>query len=387
VLLFGIDTACQRDSPLESIIEILSILARYFRSHLLLPIMKLKNFFLHCSGASPELLDKCPTERSRYNGIGGAIFFTGAFAALAAGYALYTVFDNVWVAIAFGIFWGLMIFNLDRYIISSMRKEHSAWREFLMAVPRIILAVIISIVISKPLELRIFEKEISPELAIMEQQAYGRQELEVMNRFTERDTQLKSELNTRYSQIEKLRIKRDELVREAQAEADGTGGSKKKNLGPIYKIKKADADKAELDLQNALRESAPGMEEIHSRIQQNDSLKVAALQALKFSKRDGPAARMEAMERIEAQSPAIRVASWFILLLIIAIELAPVFVKLMSSRGPYDNLLGIEEHKFTAQAIEETGVANAAVRKRVEQWPEQEKEYGNDRLDSALRKL
>jgi hypothetical protein len=349
--------------------------------------MKLKDFFLHCSGASLELLEKCPTERSRYNGIGGAIFFTGAFAALAAGYALYTVFDNVWIAIAFGIFWGLMIFNLDRYIISSMRKERSAWREFMMAAPRIVLAIIISIVISKPLELRIFEKEILPELAVMEQQAYAREEAEVINRFSDRDLQLKSELGIRYGQIEKLRQKRDELVKEAQAEADGTGGSRKKNLGPIYKLKKADADKAEQDLQNALRESASGMRAIQERVKQNDSLKIAALQALKFSKRDGPAARMEAMERISGQSPAIRLASWFILLLIIAIELAPVFVKLMTSRGPYDNLLGIEEHKFTAQAIEETGKANAEVRQRVQQWPDREKEFGNDRLDSALRKL
>jgi hypothetical protein len=300
---------------------------------------------------------------------------------------LFTVFDNVWVAIAFGIFWGFMIFNLDRYIISTMRKEHSAWREFMMAVPRIVLAVIISIVISKPLELRIFEKEISPELAVMEQQAYARQELEVMNRFSERDAQLKNELNSRFGQIEKLRQKRDELVKEAQAEADGTGGSKKRNLGPIYKVKKADADKAELDLQNALRENAPGIKEIHTRLTQNDSVKVSALHELKFSRRDGPAARMEAMERIEAQSPAIRLASWFILLLIVAIELAPVFVKLMTSRGPYDNLLAIEEHKFAAQTIEETGKANAEVRQRVQQWPEHEKEYGNDRLDSALKKL
>jgi hypothetical protein len=32
--------------------------------------------------------------------------------------------------------------------------------------------------------------------------------------------------------------KRDELDRIAQEEADGTGGTRKRNAGPIYKIKK-----------------------------------------------------------------------------------------------------------------------------------------------------
>jgi hypothetical protein len=96
---------------------------------------------------------------------------------------------------------------------------------------------------------------------------------------------------------------------------------------------------------------------------------------------------MEALERITAQSPAIQLASWFILLLIIAIETTPIFIKLMTRRGPYDNLLAAEEHQFTIQSIERTGEANSSARQRVQQWPEQEKEFGNDRLDSALRKL
>ena len=139
---------------------------------------KITSFFWICSGADTTLLQKCPTESSKYAGIGATIFFTGLFAALAAGYALFTVFDNVWAAIAFGLLWGLMIFNLDRYIVSSMRKEGRTKSEWLMASPRLILALIISIVIAKPLELKIFEKEIAPELVLMEQETYAKQEKE-----------------------------------------------------------------------------------------------------------------------------------------------------------------------------------------------------------------
>ena len=136
---------------------------------------KLRHFFWLCSGAHHATLEKSPSESSKYVGIGATIFFTGLFAALAGGYALYTVFDNVWLAALFGLIWGLMIFNLDRYIVSSMRKEGTKSQEFGTAIPRILLALLISIVIAKPLELKIFDKEIRAELNLMEQEGYDLQ--------------------------------------------------------------------------------------------------------------------------------------------------------------------------------------------------------------------
>src|SRR5687767_435159 len=134
------------------------------------------NFFLICSGCNLHLLEQCPTDRSKYAGLGATVFFTGFFAFLSAAFALFTVFNSYLISIALGIVWGLMIFNLDRYIVSGMRKEGRPAREFLNALPRIILAVLISLVIAKPLELRIFDKEIQPELVIMEQQVFAKQE-------------------------------------------------------------------------------------------------------------------------------------------------------------------------------------------------------------------
>ena len=82
-------------------------------------------------------------------------------ASLAGSYALYTVFDNIYSAIFFGFVWGLLIFNLDRFIVSTIRKKENFRSEFIQVVPRLLLATIIAIVISKPLELKIFEKEIN----------------------------------------------------------------------------------------------------------------------------------------------------------------------------------------------------------------------------------
>ena len=36
---------------------------------------------------------------------------------------MFTVFEDVWISAGFGILWGFMIFNLDRYIVSSIKKR------------------------------------------------------------------------------------------------------------------------------------------------------------------------------------------------------------------------------------------------------------------------
>ena len=73
----------------------------------------LKRFFLLCSGADLDLLENCANgEQNKYAGIGATVFFTALMATIASAYALFTVFDNIYTAIFFGIVWGLLIFKL-----------------------------------------------------------------------------------------------------------------------------------------------------------------------------------------------------------------------------------------------------------------------------------
>src|SRR5688572_16988105 len=128
----------------------------------------IENLFLWSSGASLEILKHVPSEKSKYFGIGGTVLFTAMMATLAGGYAFYTAFQDAGLAIGFGIFWGCLIFNLDRYIVSSFgvgdgRKTISS-QEVKEASPRIIMAIILGIVISTPLEMKLFEKEIMAKL-------------------------------------------------------------------------------------------------------------------------------------------------------------------------------------------------------------------------------
>lgn len=345
---------------------------------------KLKWFFWHCSGVHIDLLKKCPGESARYAGIGATIFFTGVFAFIAASFALYTVFDNIWIAIPFGLVWGLMIFNLDRYIVSSMRKEKSFSREIRTAMPRIILAVMISLVIAKPLEMKIFEKEIQSEILLMEQETFAVQVNAIKSRYQPVQEQLSNEIAALKKEILEKTIIRDDLIRQAQEEADGTGGTKRRNAGPIYKIKKANADRVNEELQELTAKNQSLINEKQRTITQNDSLMNAELSALVRQNPDGPAGRMEALSRLTSKSNAIWWTDLFVVLLFIAVEISPVLVKLISPAGPYDNLLKIEEHGFEVKRIEEIGKANADAKLRTEGLPETEKEFITDRLDVRL---
>ena len=170
---------------------------------------KVKRFFWLCSGSHLKTLEEVPSEGAKYAGIGATIFFTGLFAALAGGYAIYTFSDSLWISIPTGIVWGGMIFNLDRYIVSSMRKAHSWKKEWLMATPRIFLAIIISLVIARPLELKIFEKEINAELITMNLELLQANQDSVNQYYSQQIAGIESDISGINRQINLLAAKRD----------------------------------------------------------------------------------------------------------------------------------------------------------------------------------
>lgn len=306
----------------------------------------LRDFFIFCSGSNINVLKKTPTEINKHTGIGATIFFTGVFASLAGGYAIYTVFQSYFAAIFFGMIWGAMIFNLDRYIVSTLKMRKSAFRNFVGALPRVALALIIAIVIAKPMELKIFDSEIQAELALMQQENYKEQEDLLSARFEDEVAETNQELLSLKQELSTKEQQRDRLDALAIGEADGTGGSQLRNMGPIYRAKKQDALKAQLELDDLYARLIPQIEEKEDKLLLLDAKQNAELEALNRVELSGFAARIEALDRVSQKSSAIAMASLFIMLLFIAIETTPIFVKLISSRSPYDYVLDKHEHAF-----------------------------------------
>ncbi|QKJ20728.1 DUF4407 domain-containing protein [Microbacterium hominis] len=116
-------------------------------------------------GAEGSVLDEVPTETPRFV----QMFFVLAGTALVSGismmFALTTsVQAAVWFAVPLAIVWALIIFNLDRFLTSTMRSTRNIWRLIGLAIPRVIMAAIIGIVVAEPLVLQVFHNDIAREV-------------------------------------------------------------------------------------------------------------------------------------------------------------------------------------------------------------------------------
>ncbi|MCV9933623.1 DUF4407 domain-containing protein [Flavobacterium sp. LS1R47] len=293
----------------------------------------LKQFFILCSGADKNLLEDCSgSEQTKYVGIGATVFFTAVMAFIASAYALFTVFDSIYPAMAFGFVWSLLIFNLDRFIVSTIKKRDRFWDEFLQATPRIILAVIIAIVISKPLEIKIFEKEINTVLLKEKNAMALANKKEVGNYY-------KSDLDKNKAEIAGLKddiLKKEKEVNALYStyitEAEGTAGSKRLGKGPVYKEKrdKHDAALKEFATLKTENEAKIAVKEKAALVLQADvDKKVSETQPI-IDGFDGLMARINALNKLPW------VPSFFIMLLFLAIETSPIIAKLLSPRGEYD---------------------------------------------------
>lgn len=293
----------------------------------------LKQFFILCSGVDKDIVNSCANgEQNKYAGIGATVFFTAVMAFIASGYALYTVFDNVYMAVAFGFVWGLLIFNLDRFIVSTIKKRDSFRKEFLQATPRIILAMIIAIVISKPLEIKIFEKEINTVLLKEKNEMAMNNKKQVSNYYKTDVEKNKAEIDSLKSTIKTKEKEVSDLYNSYITEAEGTAGTKKMGKGPIYKEKRAAYDLAAKQLDSLKIANAKIIAEKEDRakqLQADTDKKVAETQPI-IDGFDGLMARINALNKLPF------IPSFFIMLLFLAIETAPVIAKLLSPKGEYD---------------------------------------------------
>ncbi len=293
----------------------------------------LKKFFLLCSGVDLKLIETCSNgEQNKYAGIGATVFFTAVMATLACSYALYTVFDNLYSAIFFGLIWGLLIFNLDRFIVSTIKKNDSKWKEFLQAVPRIILAMIIAMVISKPLELKIFEKEINSVLLEEKNEMTLKNKDQIAKQFEPEIAQLNNGIKALKDEIDTKEQDVNDLYETYIAEAEGRKGTLLVGKGPVYKEKRDKHDAALKELSQLKAENKQKIEnnEVAIAQLQSDWKKAEADTQPIISNFDGFMARINALGKLPW------LPSFFIFLLFLAIETAPIFAKLVSPRGEYD---------------------------------------------------
>jgi hypothetical protein len=227
-----------------------------------------------------------------------------------------------------------------------MRKYGiSRRKQIWMAVPRLALALLIGVVIARPLEMKIFEKEINVK---MTENLHKKIQLNDSLLAIEYKAQLQSAETERQRLLSRKLAIEDTLHNLQQAyvqEADGTGGSRQRGIENITRLKQDAYNQARIQF-------APELALLEKNISNQDSITNNSKAAMEEKGKQYEAsaiANMGFMERnkalsdLSAQESSVWWASWLISLLIILIETGPVLSKLIMPVGPYDIALAKEE--------------------------------------------
>lgn len=322
---------------------------------------KIMRFLWKCAGGDRYLLERATySDQIKYMCLGGIVFATGAMAGLAGGYAFYTIFspkasdvinklqtvgnDNhittdiptVLMSIVFGIIWGLIIFNIDRFIVTSTGKgdgtEKITIDEIKGAIPRIIMGMIIAITISKPIEIRMFQTEIN--LAVQKEQEHEKNTLiaQANKNFEAKVSEIKLKLGKIQSTIDEKTKQASDLRVEISKEITGANGNGAA-YGPRAIELERQANIIELQIKNL--ESNPEYKNsvVDRRKYELEKQNEIKLAEAKGASLDGLLIRIQ-----KAHEIAGFWISLFITLLFMAIELTPIFFKLMLTKSTYDYL-------------------------------------------------
>jgi len=305
-----------------------------------------KKFLWWCAGAHQDLLKQFPSEHAKHSGLGGVLLATLMLASLAAGYAIYTVFDNWMYAMGFGIIWGLIIFNFDRFLVSTMRKYGISKRKQLwMAVPRLALALLIGFTIARPLEMKIFEKEINVK---MTENMHKKIQLNDSLLAMENEAQINDATKERQRLINRKDAIEDTLHKLQQAyvqEADGTGGSGQRGIEELTQLKMNAFDQVRTQF-------GPEVLQLERKIAAQDDILTNAKANVEQKRGDyatsvvanmGFLERNKALSDLSGEESSVFWSCLLISLLIILIEIGPVLSKLIMPIGPYDIALAKEE--------------------------------------------
>ena len=257
-----------------------------------------------------------------------------------------------------------------------MRKTGGFWCQIGIALPRIIMATILGIVISKPLELKIFEKEIDKQLHVIINRNKAKLQAEIKQRHDIQGKFYHSERDSLFAQQKRLKAELNQATLDLEKEIVGTStetttgkigyGSNAKRKEELKKLKQQDYDN--FNIQNKAR-----LDSLDSQIKsENTEFETELANTNPVEDRyNGFAARMQALSELGAEFKILGVASLFITLLFILLEVSPVLVKLIMPRGPYDYLLELHEFQFQSRNSEDIQIKDAVSRAKVEMFTDE----------------
>jgi hypothetical protein len=302
-----------------------------------------KKFVLWSAGIVPTVLEKCPTEQSKYFALGLIMPLIALLSCVSFAYFLsHSLKVNIVFALIGGAFWATLVFCLERIILTSYRKADKSITSIIL---RFALVICASLVVGKPLVLSFFEPEIVREMKSIS--------IEKVNK--ERDA-IKLRFQTETEKLEKenqdIQIRLDELSKDVNTkekalidETEGISGSGKSGFGIAARQKETAFNEAKVKLDQYKNETADQIANNKIRLAEikkeiEDKTKTA--QDLNDNG-DGIIARTEALFSLIRNNPMLALTIVPILLILTLIELIPLTSKVFGKKGVYDETLEAEE--------------------------------------------
>ncbi len=321
---------------------------------------KANKFFWWSAGVDQKILSSCSySDHVKYVGIGGVVVATAFMAALSMGFAMQTIFHEWYISVPIAIVWSLIVFNLDRFIVSSTGKGDGeatiSLKELGNATPRLLMAILLGLTISAPLETVIFNSEIQREWTDTKVQLVKKSVYDISEIYASRQTEFEKSLEAKKKEViaadEEVKIQMERVTRERKS---GTGVQwqkdvkKQEELQATADILRKQSDSLETTLKNLITMKPKAEDSAKAAIMQDTAGfldKVMMLEKLssdgkKIPKIDPTTHKPKTLangtiEQIEIVSPAFW-AVWLVRLLFMIIEIAPVLLKLMLVKSPYD---------------------------------------------------
>lgn len=320
----------------------------------------LVRFFWFCSGANIRVLEKAQADQGRYATIGFTILLISILASFSGGYGFWTIFKSEGMAVFFGGFWGLMIGNLDRFLVSSIRKKEKPSsgdqaKSVAFFTVRLALAGTIGFAIAKPVELRFFQEEIVAELGTYNREQITNEKDKINEKYKNDLNLLNNQLQKERDQLKKLEDAVDQADNAYKSEIAGKGRTRRPGVGQNSDNERATFNRKiqELVKKRPTLEKAISDKEIEIKNKETSKNEEIKTQENKFKNADGFAARVASLHRLGVKDKTYDYTSWLITAILVLFDTAPIIIKLLIPRGVYDSLLeSFEEKQSTLKVTE-----------------------------------
>lgn len=301
---------------------------------------------MFCSGVDKKVLNLCKSEENKFISIGLSVLLTSLLASISGGYSVYFTFNNIVPSMLFGILWGTIIFNLDRYIISSTYGV-SGVRSLIIVIPRLIISVLLAITISKPLELKLFEVSINEVIQgnyendiAKKEDRFNSNKRDILNLIKAEEIKEKDDKILRDLNKDKETAVNSNLVLMRKLQKDTTGLIKKLMADGRHALNKINKD---ISIRNMELAKITRQSEAHSMDRIRGFQKQLALMdsELGVKKENGAdiLIRLKALSELKDSDLTMSIASFFITMLFIMVEVSPVLIKLFTDSDVYNQCL------------------------------------------------